>query len=420
MTRKITRMTLMAVTAWMAGFASADVPIVSYALEDAAFQAAMQMDASPKVKGVVTNIAFVKLWHDDGKKSVDPTGNDALVFETALAATPGSLNFVVHAGHEADWKLIDEIFDQAADFSSWDPKTCPKLKQLKLCDAILTAHLMSLHVETNAKALTVRLALRLIKVSTAEEIWSGVVEGSYSDPGPDNEQVSPNWRKALEACAADAVAKLPDGLDGYGLLILPMEGKCSKAFGQVFLNALTAQGKQDRIRVYDLPNGSASDRLLARFLRERSGSGAAIGNSVLRQIEKLAGGRGIKTGRLALMSGRVSIAGGESSAQLDANGLPIGFLLGSQSSDEQKRYDVTADIKFRDVNEHFRLIASIGANGGYEVPEKPLFGRLEKETKEFAQSLDLGTVTMIVIGALLVLVFLWLALKILKSITRAR
>ena len=370
--QKMIKWSFMAAVAGMAGAALADVPAaVSYAFEDAAFQAAARMNASQRVCEVATNVAFAKLWYDEGAKAQGASENEAIVFETALSAFPGSLHFVVHAGHDADWKAIDEMFAQAENFSSWDPKTCPKLKKLKLCDAILTAHLIGLIRNPSTNTLTVRLALRLIHVATAEEIWTGVVEGSYSDAGPDNEKVSPQWRKALELCAADAVAKIPQALDGYGVLILPIEGQGGKAMGPVFLNALTAAGRQDRIRVYDLPNGNAADRMLGRFLRERAGTGVAVDDSVLKRIEKISGGSGIKPGKLALMTGGMSVVNED--PKLDANGLPVDFIGGAVAApgEARKRYEVTTDLKFRDVNEHFRLIAAIGAVGVYEPPAPP-------------------------------------------------
>ena len=342
------------------------------------------------------------------------------MFETALAATPGDLKFVVHAGHDADWKLVDEIFDQAADFDSWDPKTCPKLKQLKLCDAILTAHLIAAQVDTASNMLTVRLALRLIRVATAEELWGGVVEGVYSDPGPDNEKIDPNWRKALESCASNAVAKLPASLDGYGLLLLPIEGRYGKSLEQVFLNALTAAGRQEKIRVYDLPNGSASDRMLARFLRERAGSGIAVGASVLKRVETLANGMGIKDGKLALMTGRVSVTDG---GGLDSNGLPAKVLVGDGQQGGittfviGTRIEITADFKFRDVNDNFRLIGSIGATGVYGEPKPKT---KTQETSLFEMLLGYGVLAVVGIGGVCILVLLAIAYKVFKMITRAR
>ena len=107
------KMSIFAVVVGMAGIALADVPIaMSYAFEDAAFQTATRLNANSRVCSVVTNVAFAKLWYEEGTKAQGASENEALVFETALSATPGSLHFVVHAGHDADWKLIDEIFVQ--------------------------------------------------------------------------------------------------------------------------------------------------------------------------------------------------------------------------------------------------------------------------------------------------------------------
>ena len=421
------KMSILAAVAGMAGIALADMSVaVSYAFEDAAFQAATRLNANSRVCGMATNVAFAKLWYKEGTKAQDASGNEAIVFETALGATPGSLHFVVHAGHDADWKLIDEIFEQADNFGSWDPKTCPKLKKLKLCDAILTAHLVAMFNDPAAHALTVRLALRLIHVATAEEIWSGVVEGVYSDVGPDNEKVSPQWRKALESCAANAVSKIPQSLDGYGLLILPIEGQGGKAMGQVFLNALTAAGRQDRIRVYDLPTGSAADRMLGRFLRERAGTGVAIDDSVLKRIEKVAGGAGIKEEKLALMTGSMSVVNEDPKWQLDSNGLPVDFIGGREAAAAEagKRYEITADIKFRDVRDHFRVIASIGASGSYEPPPPPppppppSLSAFDKFL-DFV-GMDKKSFVKVAVGVIAALLVLIIAVKIFKTISRAR
>ncbi len=417
------KMSIFAVVAGMVGIALADVPIaVSYAFEDAAFQAATRLNANSRVSSMATNVAFAKLWYKEGAKAQGASENEAIVFETALAATPGSLHFVVHAGHDVDWKLIDEIFAQADNFSSWDPKTCPKLKKLKLCDAILTAHLIGIYNDSATHSLSVRLALRLIHVATAEEIWSGVVEGAYSDVGPDNEKVSPQWRKALESCAADAVSKLPPSLDGYGVLILPIEGQGGKAMGQVFLNALTAAGRQDRIRVYDLPTGNAADRMLGRFLRERAGTGIAIDDSVLKRIEKVSGSDGIKMDKLALMTGNMSVVNEDPKWQLDSSGLPVDFIGGqvAAASAARKRYEITADIKFRDIKEHFRLIAAIGAAGAYEPPLPTPPPRSPFDNFLELIGIDKKSFLKISVGVIAALLVLMVAVRIFKTLCRAR
>ena len=427
---KVKRMAVFALAAGIAGatlYGDVSENNIAYALEDAAFQAVMKMNSDPRVGNSVTNVAFVKMWFSDGTKTLKPTSNESIVFESALAATPGKLRFVVHSSHDSDWALIDEIFDQAADFDSWNPKTCPKLKQLKLCDAILTAQLRMIPVDTDTGSLRAPLSLRLIRVSTAEVIWAGNVEGSYSNPGPDNEKVSPQWRHALESCAADAVSRLPPSLNGYGLLILPIEGPGGKALGQVFLNALTAAGLQDKIRVYDLPNGNASDRMLGRFLRERAGMGVAVDDSVLKRIETISGGDGIrKAGKLALMTGYMAVVNESPKFQLDPYGLPVDFLDGQAAAvaEARKRHEVTADFKFRDVNDHFRLIGAIGARGVYEPPEPPP-PPPPQEPSAFDKFLnfigmDRKTFLKMAVGAAAVLLLLVFIAKILKGLSRPR
>ena len=422
MIKMMRRASLVAAAAVLACHAADNAPqALSYALEDAAFQAATRMNADARVRGCVTNVAFAKLWCADGTKAIGATENESTVFETALAETPGTLHFVVHAGHDADWKMIDEIFAQAEDFSSWDPKTCPTLKKLKLCDAILTANLVGASVDSKTHALSVKLALRLIRVATAEE-WGWNVEGTYSDAGPGNESVSPEWRKALEACAADAVKKLPKELDGYGLLMLPIEGKGGKAMKQVFLNALTAAGRQGQIRVYDLPEDNAADRMLGRFLRQRAGTSFSFDDSVLKRIERVSGG-GLRGGKLALMTGNMSVVSEDPQFPLDANGLPVDFITGSGGA-VRKRYELTADLKFRDVNDNFRLVASIGASGVYSPPGPPP-QPAPPQPSAFDQflaflGLSMGEFVKISLGVVAALAVLLVAIRMFKGLSRPR
>ena len=426
MTKKMRMASFMATAvAVLSCHAAGAVPIeLSYALEDAAFQAATRMNADARVLGCVTNVAFVKLWHSDGEKAVGSTENEATVFETALAETPGALHFVVHAGHEADWKEIDEIFAQAEDFTSWDPKTCPALKKLKLCDAILTANLIGAVADKKSGTLSVRLALRLIRVATAEE-WGWNIMGSYSDTGSDDGSASPEWRKAHEACAADAVKKLPKELDGYGLLMLPIEGRGGKAMKQVFLNALTTAGRQGQIRVYDLPEDNAADRMLGRFLRQRAGS-ESFDDSVLKRIEKVSGGS-MKGGKLALMTGSMSVMSGGQQFVVDRDGLPVDAITASGVANAHRRYELTADLKFRDVNDHFRLVASIGASGVYEPPvppppPPPAPPPAPSAFDQFLASLGLsrGGFVKLALGVVASLVVLLVAIRMFKGLSRPR
>lgn len=342
---------------------------MSYPFEDAAYQVARKLNGDPKVTSAVKNIAFVKFFTKEGERTMGPAENEAIVFETALAAVPGTLKFVVHTSHDEDWKLIDEIFRQARDMSSWDPMTIPELKKLKLCDGILVGHLIAFVNDEDSNTLTARMALRLIQVATGEEIWAGIVEGKHSNGGPDNEQVSLNWRRALEDCAANAVERLPANLEGYGLVLLPIEGRTGKAMGQVFLNALTSAGKQEKIAVYDLPNGNVQDRMFAKFLSERASAAVMDDDFVKRSVGGFASAKKLPA-KLAIMSGMVSVVNENPKFEMTADGLPVDFLGGEVASGAQARksYEIVTDFKFRDVNDSFRLIGSVGATGVYAPP----------------------------------------------------
>ena len=339
---------------------------ISYAMEDAAFQAAMRMDADARVGKDVTRIALVKLWLPAAGESTSLAGCSTAVLESALGAVPCRFNFVLHENRSEQWTLIDQVFDQAADFESYDSATHPELNKLQLCDAILLAKVIDAVDDKEKSTASVRVAFKLIAVKTAKQVWSAVIEGQYTDGGPDNQALNIFARRAMELAAADAVAKLPASLDGYGVFLLPLEGEGGRAMTQVFLNALTAAGKQDLIRIYDLPNGSASDRMLARFLRERAGAGRAVDSSILRKIESRSAGS-VQGGKLAILTGMVTAGRIFPETAVDPTGRPVDRLTGSYTPGRPNPtlFEIVADMKFRDINDNFRVLAAVSANGAY-------------------------------------------------------
>ena len=338
----------------------------SYAAEDAAYQAVSRLSADGRLKGV-RSIAFVKLMLPEGKEPLRFGSNLSQTFESALSSVPTELRFLIHSSRDAEWTLIDEVFDQASDFESYNPATHPKFAQLKLADALMYGQVIDATESKDGLKTTVRISLKLLKVATAELVWGGVLEGVYNDEGPDNQTLPYFARKAVEAAAADAVSKLPENLNDYGAFLLPFEGPYGRAMTQVFLNALTAAGKQEKVVVYDLPNGGAADRMLARFLRERAGAGVALNESLLKQVEAKAGGK-VKGGKLAILSGMVTSGRVFPETLVDPTGRPVDLLTGSSTDARQNAtlFEVIADFKFRDINDSFRVIAAVGGHGVYE------------------------------------------------------
>lgn len=362
--KTLMKLVLVAMATALSLSATAGEREVSYAVEDAAFQAAMRMDADPRVSESVKRIALVKLWLPPPGAASSLAGCDTAVLESSLGAVPCRFDFVLHENRSEQWTLIDQVFDQTADFESYDPATHPELNKLQLCDALLLAKAIDV-VEDKFRT-SVRIAFKLIEVKTARQTWSAVVEGQYTDAGPDNQALNIYARRAMELAAADAVAKLPASLDGYGVFLLPLEGEGGRAMTQVFLNALTAAGRQDAVRIYDLPNGSASDRMLARFLRERAGAGQAVDSSILRKIEARSGGQA-QGGKLAILTGMVTAGRIFPETTVDPTGRPVDRLTGSFTSVRANPtlFEIVADLKFRDINDSFRVVAAVSANGAY-------------------------------------------------------
>ena len=135
---------------------------ISYALEDAAFQAAVRMDADTRVSSGIRRIALVKLWLPAPGEATSLAGSSTAVLESALGAVPCRFDFVLHESRSEQWTLIDQVFDQAADFESYDPATHPELNKLQLCDALLLAKFID-GVESKDKSTTsVRVAFKLL------------------------------------------------------------------------------------------------------------------------------------------------------------------------------------------------------------------------------------------------------------------
>lgn len=370
---------------------------LSYAVEDAAYQAVTKMSEDPRVAKDIKRLAFVKLWQAsaDGA-ALSNAAMDAAVFESALGAVPSSFEIVLHSNRSEQWALIDNVFDDAADFESYNPSTHPELNKLELCDSLLLAKVAGIKDGGSDGVSTVRLALKIIQVKTSRQIWSGVVEGRYNAAErPDNELLPYFVRKAIEAAAKDAVSKLPDSLNGYGVLVVPLEGPGGRAMTQVFMSALTTAGKQDKIRLYDLPGGNAADRMLGRHLWELTGSGKTLTPSMVKQLEKRTGAKG----KLAVMTGSVVAGRVMPATWVDPTGAPVDRLTGSYSDVRKNptHFEIVADLKIRDVQDAFRVVASVSSTGVYKRD-------VTEDVVEQARSLF--TVRNIVV-AIVILIILW-------------
>lgn len=85
---------------------------LSYATEDVAYQAVSRLSADGRLKGI-KNIAFVRLMVPEGRGELRLGSNLAQTFEAALSSVPTDLRFLIHGSRDAEWTLIDEIFDQS-------------------------------------------------------------------------------------------------------------------------------------------------------------------------------------------------------------------------------------------------------------------------------------------------------------------
>ena len=162
---------------------------LSLAVEDAARATVQSLSQDQRVKGI-KSIAFVKLNLPEGEGALELKSNESQVFEAAMASTAAAFTFVTHDTHKEKWDLITKIFDKASSFQpsadskdvgtvALDPKTLPEIKKLKLADALLIGQVIDCLTEErkDEEETSIRIALRLIKISTGEQIWGKVING---------------------------------------------------------------------------------------------------------------------------------------------------------------------------------------------------------------------------------------------------
>lgn len=309
---------------------------LSYALEDASFQAVMQLTSD--VQGKAKNIAFVKLAYPNSPETVPNWRNIVSVFETSLVKDkPQGLAFVTHADKTEDWTEIDKIFDAVTDFGDYDPKTAPKIGVFKSCDAFMVGQLIDAREKGGESS--VRVALRLIKVETSEILWAATVEGVYDAPVAEPE-VTMDMRKTLVLAAEDAVKAIDAKAAGYQALLMPFKGEFGKTTRDVFLSALSKADKQ--VTVLALPD-EGDDRRVARFLRNRVENNKGLNSSVLQWIVKKSNS-GSAEGKWALLDGKVA-------TQVDA------------FKGKAARWEAVLDVQLKDINNNFAVVSSVSGTG---------------------------------------------------------
>jgi hypothetical protein len=400
------RFTGLAVAAWVgaglfafARTAAAGSRELSYAAEDAAFQAVTQMATDSRVN--VKRIAFVKLMK--GSADIPEYEEISTVFENGLVQAPSDFQFLTHQDHAGEWTEIDRFFDAATDFGDYDPKTLPKIGVFKMADAFVIGQVLG--AESGSNKASVRISLRLIKIDTAERLWAGTVEGIYDDPGPDYQVVDDTARqaidKAVQAAASDATLSR---LAGYQVLVLPFEGPLGRAVTQTFLKKVA---ENPEVRVLDLPNGSASDRMIARFLRERAGTNRQVSNSLLRRIANDIGGDRDKPGdKLAIMKGGVTTLEVSPATLVDPVGACLGTATGSATPPKLNpvRVKLGFEAKFLDVGDGFATVASVK---GFGEQLKNVGVTLVDQILALATLRNVG----LIIGAVIVLFLVGMVLK---------
>lgn len=337
---------------------------LSFAAEDAAYQAVMQMATDSRVN--VKKIAFVKLMR--GSADISEYAEIATVFENGLVQAPTEFQFLTHQDHAGEWAEVDRFFDAATDFGDYDPKTLPRLGVFKMADAFAIGQVLG--VEDKAGKASVRVSLRLIRIDTAERLWAGTVEGIYDDPGPEYEVVNYAARNAIDLAVQDAITKADlSRLSGYQVLVVPFAGPLGRAMTEAFIRGVS--GKDASVSMLSLPNGSASDRMTARFLRERAGTNRQVSNSVLKRMVTDIGGARDKPGdKVAVLKGGVSMLEVSPLTIVDPVGACISKATASYTPVKVNlvRVRIGMEAKFLDINNNFAGVANAAGIGDFKVP----------------------------------------------------
>lgn len=373
--------------------AAAGAKELSYAAEDAAYQAAMQMATDGRV--AVKRVAFVKLMK--GSVDIPEYSEIATVFENGLVQAPTEFEFLTHQDHAGEWTEIDRFFDAVNDFGDYDKLTLPRVGVFKMADAFIIGQVLG--GESSGNKASVRISLRLIRVDTAERLWAGTVEGIYDDPGPDYQVVDDTARQAInlavEQAAADATLAR---LSGYQVLVLPFEGPLGRAVTQTFIKKIA---ENSGVSVLDLPNGSANDRMIARFLRERAGTNRQVSNSLLKRITTDVGAsRNVAGEKIAVLKGGVTTLEVSPATAVDPVGACLSTLTGSVSLPRVNpvRVKIGFDAKFLDINDRFATVASVKG-----------FGEKQKDVGQSLGDQIVALVTLRNVGVVVVLLIaVWL------------
>ena len=345
---------------------------LSLAAEDAAYQAAMQMATDGRVN--VKRIAFIKLMR--GSANISEYSNIANVFENGLVQVPTEFEFLTHQDHAGEWTEIDRFFDAANDFGDYDKLTLPKIGVFKMADAFIIGQVID--AQESERKSSIRISLRLIKIDTAERLWAGTVEGIYDDPGPEYEIVNDLARKAINGAVADAV-KDPtiSRLAGYQVFVLPFEGPLGRAATQTFIKKVAEVAS---VQVLDLPNGSANDRMVARFLRERAGTNRQISNSLLKRLTTDYGGvRDRPSEKIVVLKGAVTTLEVAPETIIDPVGACLSRATASFTLPKVNAVEIKLglDAKFLDINNSFATVASVkGFKDEIQLPGGPVYVQL--------------------------------------------
>ena len=111
----------------------------------------------------------------------------------------------------------------------------------------------------------------------------------------------------------------------------------------------------------------------------------------------------VKGGKLAILSGMVTSGRVFPETLVDPTGRPVDVLTGSSTDarGNATHFEVIADLKFRDINDSFRVVAAVGATG---VFDRDIGDDVANQFKSFVTVRN-------IIFAIVILIVIWFVMR---------
>ena len=206
---------------------------IDFAVENAAEQTVVQLNAAPRVKGVDT-IAFIGLAGDDNGYSY--------TFRAALHNLKSRFQF--YTRNDIEWGTLThemEVAVQRGDIM--DKSSLQKFGDFKGVQAYLYGVIKEAAVDPEGTAIF-RVTLTLSRIETGEQIWEANIVGQYRGKLSRSEVPDTMVKAALDAGRRvnEKLASDKNKLPECNIFLLPILGKNADAVSDVIISQMVTAG----------------------------------------------------------------------------------------------------------------------------------------------------------------------------------